>query len=105
MTPEHEPTVTVGLYEIYSLLQEVRFEVKGMSQKVEELSKDSHDHETRLRNLEKDAGLSERVDTVAESVATVSTRLSAVEKKVWAWGGSAVVLASLASYFLPKLIG
>lgn len=78
MSPGAEVGVTIDLGTLYSLVVETRDGVRDLSTKLDNLSDDSRDHETRLR---------------------------ALEKAIWKWAGAAAALGSAGGYFLPMLFG
>lgn len=61
---------------LYTLLVETRDAVLNLSTKLDHLTDDSQDHESRIRTL---------------------------ERTVWKWAGAAAVLGSAGGYFLPQL--
>jgi len=48
------PVVAIGLEQVYATLLEVRDDVRDMKKELGELSRDSQDHEARIRALEND---------------------------------------------------
>ena len=48
------PVVAIGLEQVYATLLEVRDDVRDMKKELGELSRDSQDHEQRIRDLEND---------------------------------------------------
>ena len=46
------PVVAIGLEQVYATLLEVRDDVRDMKKELGELSRDSQDHEARIRALE-----------------------------------------------------
>lgn len=80
MTPsEGSPVgVTVDLGSMYTLLVETRDAVRDLNVKLDHLTDDSKDHESRIR---------------------------ALEKKVWQWAGAATVLGAGGGYGLAQLFG
>lgn len=46
------PVVSIGLEKVYATLLEVRDDVRDVKKDIGELSRDSQDHEARIRHLE-----------------------------------------------------
>lgn len=78
MSPGTEVGVTIDLGTLYSLVVETRDGVRDLSTKLDNLTDDSRDHETRLR---------------------------ALEQRVWKWAGAAAVLGTAGGFGLEKLLG
>lgn len=95
LTPS-TPVVAIGLEQVYATLLEVRDDVRDMKNELGELSRDSQDHEARIRTLEEKKAQQAALDELRVAIQSLS-------RTVWALSGGAAVVGVVGGWLLKSL--